>query len=135
MTDLNIQKTSTHISNVDTSSPTKKPEEPSNNISIFGYEIDEDTLATVLNGAVDAIIGTSSFTKDEAAIFVNGEQEIKELLKNAPNNQNVVESIFDPNKTEREIREKYATEHPEYAQVMEEGLIIRKSYHDRERTI
>ena len=117
---------------VENSDRTKETTETKQNINIFGFEIKEETLNTILTGAVDIILADSTFTKDDAAIFVAGEKEIEELIKNAQNNQNLFETIFDPNKTEREIREKYANEHPEYAAVMQKGNNVQKK-HDEAR--
>ncbi len=128
MSDINIRNLSAQVKSVDNTGGPQETNEEGNNISVFGYEIDEDTLSTVLTGTVDAIFGDGAFTKDEAAIYVAGELEIEELVKNAPNNQNLIETIFDPDKTEREIREKYASEHPEYAAVMKEGQKVQKEY-------
>ena len=51
-----------------------------------------------------------------------------ELIKNSPNNPNLIDAIFDPDKVEREIRKKYADEHPEYAEVMKEGQKVQKEF-------
>lgn len=127
MVDFNIKSVSPHVTQAN-SSQAKEVEETDSNINVFGFEVDEDTLTTILTGVADELLGDGAFTRDEAAIYVAGELEIEELVKNAPNNQNLIETIFDPDKTEREIREKYASEHPEYAAVMKEGQKVQKEY-------
>ena len=92
--------------------------------------IDEtnEILDVLFSGVIEAAFGDGSFTKAEAEIFVQGEKEIAKLVKDAPNKQSLVETIFDPDKAEREAREQYAAEHPEYADVMQEGLKIQKEF-------
>ena len=128
MADMNIKNLSTNANAVGYSSSSKEIDETENNISVFGQQIDEETLGVVLAGAVDALLGDGSFTKDEASIYVAGEKEIAELVKNEPNKQNLIETFFDPDKTEREIREKYSSEHPEYASVMKEGQKVQSDF-------
>ena len=128
MADMNIQIFSTNINNVDGSGTSPKVKESENNVSVFGYEIDEDTLSTILTGTIDAILSDETFTKEEAEIYVTGELEISELIKNSQEKQSFIDSILDPNKTEREIREKYAKEHPEYASVMKEGEKVQADF-------
>lgn len=127
MVDFNIKSVSPHVTQAN-SSQAKEVEETDNNINVFGFEVDEDTLTTILTGVADELLGDGAFTKDEAAIYVAGEKEIAELVKNAPNKQNLLETIFDPDKAEREIREKYASEHPEYAAVMKEGQKVQSNF-------
>ena len=128
MADMNMQIFSTNINNIDGSGTSPKVKESENNISVFGYEIDEDTLSTILTGTIDAILSDETFTKDEAAIYVAGELEISELIKNSKGKQSFIDSILDPNKIEREIRENYAKEHPEYASVMKEGEKVQSDF-------
>lgn len=132
MNNFEIKNTQIKNSLLENSSRTKESAETEQNNNIFGFELNEETLNTILTGTVDVILGDGAFTKDEAAIFVAGEKEIEELIRNAPNEQNLVETILDPDKTEREVREKYANEHPEYAAVMKEGHNVQKK-HDETR--
>lgn len=127
MVDFNIRNVPTQVSQLN-SNQTKETEENNNDINVFGFNVDEETLTTILTGVADEIFGDGSFTKDEAAIYVAGEKEIAELVKNEPNKQNLIETIFDPDKAEREIREKYAAEHPEYAAVMKEGQKVQSDF-------
>ena len=87
-----------------------------------------EILDVLFSGVVDAAFGNGTFTKTEAEIFVQGEKEIAKLVKEAPNKQSLVESIFDPDKAEREAREQYAADHPEYADVMQEGLKVQNEF-------
>ena len=94
MVDFNIRNVSPQVSQVN-SSQSKEVEETDNNINVFGFEVDEDTLTTILTGVADELFGDGSFTKDEAAIYVAGEKEIDELIISEPNKQNLLETIFD----------------------------------------
>ena len=126
MFDYNIRNIPTQKNIVDNTSLTEK--ESDGNINIFGQEVDEETLNTILTGTVDILLSDDTFTKDEAAIYVAGELEISELIKNSKGKQSFIDSILDPNKIEREIREKYTKEHPEYASVMKEGEKVQADF-------
>lgn len=112
-------------SNIPLEDNPKKEEE---NISIWGTmeEEDENSLAILLTGVLDEVIGDGAFTSEEAKVFVTGEFEIKELIKEAQKNRGFLELLTNPQKCEQDVREKYAKEHPEYAKVMEEGKKVEK---------
>lgn len=126
MSDLNI-KGNYQQTNANQSNGTAKVEKEEE-INLFPSLETGEILDILFTGVVDSVFGDGPFTKDEAAIYVQGEKEIAELVKDAPNKQNLIETIFDPDKTEREVREQYASEHPEYAEVMEEGRRVQSEF-------
>ncbi|MBQ8887635.1 MAG: hypothetical protein IJY61_08050 [Candidatus Gastranaerophilales bacterium] len=126
MSDMNITGNYQQISANQTNGAAKVEKEEE--ASLFPSLETDEILDILFTGVVDGVFGDGPFTKDEATIYVQGEKEIAELVKETPNKQNLIETIFDPDKAEREIREQYAAEHPEYAEVMEEGAKVQENY-------
>lgn len=85
-------------------------------------------LGLIFEEVIDEILTQDSFTREEAAVYVKGEREISDIVKNSPKKQSIVEAFFDPNKVEREVREKYKSEHQDYAAVMDEGQKVESDY-------
>ena len=85
-------------------------------------------LGLIFEEVIDEILTQDSFTREEAAVYVKGEREISDIVKNSPKKQSIVEAFFDPNKVEREVREKYKSEHQDYAAVMYEGQKVESDY-------
>lgn len=111
----------------------KKTNETDNETSIFSNNTTGDEILTqIILGIIDESFFDGTFTADEADIYVKGEKEIAEMVKEEKNKQlnnlNIIAYIFDEEKTEKECREKYAEKHPEYKEVMEEGQRVEKEY-------
>lgn len=132
-----------YIRNADVSSvqstntnQTTKAQETENDISIFNNDsVDEtdfgsDLLNAIVMGILNDVFSDTSFTKDEAKTYVEGEKELAEIIKNEKDSRGFFDLLFNSSNIEKECREKYESEHPEYAKVAEEGQKVQKQYDD-----
>lgn len=126
MTDMNIKNQSMYDS-INNASTNNKAEsvEKTEDTSIFQKEEKGTNLVEL---AFDAIFGDGNFTLDEAQIYVDGEAEVNELIKEAQKDMGLLEIILDFGAKEKEIREDYEKKHPEYAKVKDEGDKVQKEY-------
>ena len=115
---------------------TSKTENTQNGVdesTAIDFNIDENS-EELLKEAIETfsgfLFGDGIFTNTEAEAYVNGENEIAELLREAKGNRGFVETLLDPNKYERDIRTEYEKEHPEYARVAKEGKKLQEEYND-----
>lgn len=74
----------------------------------------------------------ADFTEEEADAYAKGEAEIEKMVQKELLRRGILMSIgtgaLDINEIEKECREKYAEEHPEYKAVMEEGLAVEEAH-------
>lgn len=124
MTDINIKQIFNNANDVSNSNKTESTKE-NEEYSIFQ---EEEKNTNIVELALDTILGNGSFTLDEAQIYVDGETEVDELIKEAQKDMGLLEIIFDFGATEKEIREDYEEKHPEYAKVKDEGDKVQKEY-------
>lgn len=114
--------------------PSEKPEGTNPKIEITSELLEK--IKEKLDGE-DETLQTrkdADFTAEEADIYAKGEAEIdrmvqQEILQNATK-ATILGAKVDIEKIEQECREKYAKEHPEYKEVMEEGLAVENA-HDK----
>lgn len=126
MSDLNIKNNLTYNTTENINGTNKTNSTPEvEKLCIFSKEED---VNEIVESVIDGLLGDGIFTKEEAQIYVNGEEEIKELIEKEQKNKSFLKKIIDASDVEKRIREKYEEEHPEYANVKEEGDKVKKEY-------
>ncbi len=126
MTDMNIKNQAIYdsMNNVSGGNKAESIEEQEDS-SIFQKNKESINIVEL---ALDAIFGDGNFTADEAQIYVDGEKEVNELIKETQKDMSILEIIFDAGATEKQIRKDYEEKHPEYAKVKDEGDKVQKEY-------
>lgn len=112
------------------------PQEKDINESIFtttnSGTTENDFVSQLVTGLIDELFFDGAFTKDEAKTYVEGEKEIAKMIEEEKNKQldggHYLTYLFDSAKTEKDCRNKYAKEHPEYNEVMKEGQKVESQY-------
>lgn len=126
MTDMNIKNQAIYdsMNNVSGGNKAESIEEQEDS-SIFQKNKESINIVEL---ALDTIFGDGNFTADEAQIYVDGEKEVNELIKETQKDMSILEIIFDAGATEKQIRKDYEEKHPEYAKVKDEGDKVQKEY-------
>lgn len=114
---------------------TEKVQNQNTDESIFNTtnsDTENDIVSQIVKGVLDELLFDGTFTKDEAKTYVEGEKEIAKMVEEEKQKQldggHYLTYLFDSAKTEKDCRDKYAKENPEYKEVMKEGQKVESQY-------